>query len=223
MWRYIYISHVSYIRSHFGSMLGSKEGPALGGHQRNMHRGRPPLVQVTCTSQDGAKEEVHVVPLAMAFSNNWTVGDLLKNVRQRIKRVPVTDVVALQLQGNDGIGGRLYEEDLLETVLKDGDALICSSTDEGRGAGSEPARGSDPQSRCVEHGAARTPVGAGSGSGKLCKPLLKAKYEQVFGDSVKEEVYAASESPTPPHMDLQQELNILLLHHLLSLFTAALE
>ena len=159
-------------------MLGSKEGPALGGHQRNMHRGRPPLVQVTCTSQDGAKEEVHVVPLAMAFIDNWTVGDLLQDLQLRIKH----EVVNLQLQCNDGIGGCLYEEDLLETVLQDGDELICSLTDEG------------------EHGAAQTPVGVGSGrSVRRVREGKRGQRRQVFGDSVKvkEEVYVESESPTP--------------------------
>ena len=176
MWIYIY--HVSYIRSHFGSMLGSKEGPALGGHQRNMHRGRPPLVQVTCTSQDGAKEEVHVVPLAMAFINNWTVGDLLQDLQLRIKH----EVVNLQMQCNDGIGGRLYEEDLLETVLQDGDELICSLTDEG------------------EHGAAQTPVGVGSG---------RSVHRVQEGKEDKEE---KSKKKKSLQLLLQQELDILVLH-----------
>ena len=178
-------------------MLGSKEGPALGGHQRNMHRGRPPLVQVTCTSQDGAKEEVHVVPLAMAFIDNWTVGDLLQDLQLRIKH----EVVNLQLQCNDGIGGHLYEEDLLETVLQDGDELICSLTDEG------------------EHGAAQTLVGVGSGrSVRRVREGKRGQRRQVFGDSVKvkEEVYVESKPPTP-----QQELDILVLHQdLLSALTS---
>merc|ERR1712061_635065 len=116
----------------------------------------------------------------MAFSDNWTVRDLLQDLQLRIKH----EVVNLQMQCNDGIGGRLYEEDLLETVLQDGDELICSFIDEG------------------EHGAAQTPVGVGSGRRSVhrVREGKRGQRRQVFGDSVKvkeEVVYVESESPTP--------------------------
>ena len=89
-----------------------------------MAAGLPAHVQVCCRSRDGLSEETLVVPLTMAFSSKWTVGDLLRCVQDRVQEVPVADVAELELEGSGG--GRLFREDPLDAVLKDGDALRSS-------------------------------------------------------------------------------------------------
>ena len=90
----------------------------IGGHSRI--GGVPSHVAVKCISRDGRFEETLVISLA---HSSWTVGDLLKSVRECVRIVPQHDVQYLELQG----GGRFDIEALCINVLKDRDVLCISS------------------------------------------------------------------------------------------------
>lgn len=81
----------------------------------------PPVaarIQVRCKSSVGFEETI-VVPL----SGLTTVSELLQRISSRTRKTPPEDVQVIELDGSEGVGGRLFEEDLLQDVLKDGDKI----------------------------------------------------------------------------------------------------
>merc|ERR1719210_2631370 len=155
----------------------------------NFCGGLPSRVRVRCVAASGLSvgmEEVLIIPVGrQAYALRWTVADLLQAIRKRVRRVPAVDIQELELDIR--AGGRMHENDLLEEVLQDGDALRASVPRVVTTAHSAPVPPLQP---------ARPPRWAEHGPGPMPKAMLRRSAQ--WGVQGKEDPQLAAPMPVPP-------------------------